>query len=84
MLPRVRLPRINLPRVKSLRKVTHGRRRFKEKEIRRTVAGHRSDVRKKSFASRIQDPWNDLNDDGKQAKNPKAFRKAYRKVKHLV
>ena len=37
-----------------------GKRRFKEKEIRRNVAGHRKDVRKKSFASRVQDPWNSL------------------------
>ena len=61
-----------------------GRRRFKEKEIRRTVAGQRNDVRKRSFASRTQDPWNDLSDSVKQAKNPRAFRKAYRKVKNLV
>ena len=33
-----------------------GRRRFKEKEIRRNVAGHWKDVRKKSFASRVKDP----------------------------
>lgn len=61
-----------------------GRRRFKEKEIRRTVAGQRNDVRKRSFASRTQDPWNDLSDSVKQAKNPRAFRRAYRKVKNLV
>ena len=61
-----------------------GRRRFKEKEMRRTVAGQRSDVRMRSFASRFQDPWNDLSDSVKQAKNPREFRRAYRKVKHLL
>ena len=47
-----------------------GRRRFKEKEIRRTIAGQRKDVRKRSFASRVQDPWNSLPDSVKQAKKP--------------
>ena len=61
-----------------------GRRRFKEKEIRRTVAIQRSDVRKRSFASRIQDSWNDLCDSVKRSKNPRAFRRAYRKAKNLV
>ena len=61
-----------------------GRRRFKEKEIRRTVAGQRKDVRKRSFASRVQDPWNSLQDSVKQAKTPKSFRNAYRKEKNLV
>jgi hypothetical protein len=61
-----------------------GRRRFKEKEIRRTVARQRKDVRKKSFASRVQDPWNSLSDSVKTAKTPWSFRRAYRKEKQLV
>ena len=61
-----------------------GRRRFKEKEIRRTLAMQRKDVRKKSFASRVQDPWNLLSDSVKTAKTPKSFRRAYRKEKQLV
>ena len=61
-----------------------GRRRFKEKEIRRTIAGQRKDVRKRSFASRVQDPWNSLPESVKQAKNPKSFKKAYRKEKQLI
>ena len=61
-----------------------GRRRFKEKEIRRTVARHRKDVRKKSFASRVQDPWNSLSDSVKTSKTPRSFRRAYRKEKQLV
>ena len=61
-----------------------GRRRFKEKEIRRTIADQRKEVRKRSFASRVQDPWNSLQDNVKQAKNPKMFRMAYRKEKQLV
>ena len=61
-----------------------GRRRFKEKEIRRTLAGQRKEVRKKSFALRVQDPWNSLKDSVKLAKTPKAFRIAYRKEKQLV
>ena len=61
-----------------------GRQRFKEKEIRRTVDVQRSDVRKRSFASKIQDSWSDLCDSVKQAKNPRAFRRSYRKVKNIV
>ena len=61
-----------------------GRRRFKEKEIRRTVALQRKDIRKKSFASRIQDPWNTLSDSVKQSRNPKEFRASYRKANNLV
>ena len=61
-----------------------GRRRFKEKEIRRTVALQRKDTRKNSFASRTQDPWNALSNTVKSAKNPSQFRKAYRKAKNLV
>ena len=60
------------------------RRRFKEKEIRRTVALQRKDTRKNSFASRTQDPWNALSNTVKSAKNPSQFRKAYRKAKNLV
>ena len=61
-----------------------GRRRFKEQEIKRTVAVQRKDLRKKSFASRIQDPWNSLSDGVKLSRNPKAFRTAYRKANNLV
>jgi hypothetical protein len=61
-----------------------GRRRFKEKEIQRTVALQRKDVRKKSFSSRVQDPWNLLEDEVKRSRNPKAFQKAYKESKNLV
>ena len=61
-----------------------GRRRFKEKEIKRSIAMQRKDLRKKSFASRVQDPWNNLKDSVKSVKTPKAFRKAYRLAKNLV
>ena len=36
-----------------------------------------------SFASRIQDLWNYLEDQVKLSKNQKAFRRAYRKSKNL-
>ena len=61
-----------------------GRRRFKEKEIRRSVGAQRKEIRKRSFGSRIQDPWNHLEDRVKQAKTPKAFRNLYKKSKNLV
>ena len=61
-----------------------GRRQFKEKEIRRTLAMQRKKIRKESFASRVQDPWNSLSDSLKTAKTPKSFRRAYRKEKHPV
>ena len=61
-----------------------GRRRFKEKEVKRTLATQRKAVRKTSFASRVQDPWNELHSDIKKAKNPRAFRAAFRKAKHLA
>ena len=61
-----------------------GRRRFREKEVRRTVATQRKAVRKTSFASIVQDPWNQLEDSVKLSKNPKSFRQAYRKAKLLV
>ena len=61
-----------------------GRRRFREKEVKRTIAVQRKDLRKKSFASRVQDPWNSLCDTVNSAKTPKAFRKAYRREKNLV
>ena len=61
-----------------------GRRRFKEKEVKRTIATQRKDLRKKSFSSRIQDPWNSLEDSVKQAKNSKGFKSAYRKTMKLV
>ena len=56
-----------------------GRKLFKEKEIRRSVAGQRKDIRKRSFASRVPDPCNSLKDSVKLAKTPKSFMKAYRK-----
>ena len=65
-------------------RVGAGRRRFKEKEIQRTVALQRKDIRKNSFGSRVQDPWNILEDQVKLCKNPKAFRVAYRRSKNLV
>ena len=61
-----------------------GRRRFREKEVKRTIADQRKAIRKNSFASRVQDPWNKLEDSVKLCKTPKAFRKAYRRAKHLV
>ena len=63
---------------------TIGRRRFKEKEVRRTVSLQKKAMRKNSFASRVQDPWNSLEEGVKKSKNLTAFRKAYRKVKNLV
>ena len=61
-----------------------GRRRFKEKEIKRTIGSQRKDIRKKIFGSGIQDRWNLLVDNTKQARNPIAFRNMYRKSKNLV
>ena len=61
-----------------------GRRRFREKEVCRTINSQRKPVRKKSFASRVQDPWNQLDDGIKKAKNPRSFRLAYKKAKNLV
>ena len=61
-----------------------GRRRFREKEIKRTVAVQKKSLRKNSFASRVQDPWNSLENGIKKSKTPAAFRKAYRQAKHLV
>ena len=61
-----------------------GRRRIKEKEIRRALAAQKKTTRKNSFASQVQDPWIGLEDNVKKCKNPRAFRIAYRKAKHLV
>ena len=61
-----------------------GRRRFREKEVTRTLATQRKEIRKRSFASRIQDDWNKLGDGIKKARNPKAFRSSYKKAKNLV
>ena len=61
-----------------------GRRRFKAKEIERTVAVQQKGIRKNSFSSRVQDPWNLLEDSVKLCKNPKSFRVAYRRSKNLV
>ena len=61
-----------------------GRRRFREKEISRTISVQRKDIRKRSFASRIQDPWNKLEDRVKMVNNPKSFRNTYKKAKNLV
>ena len=52
-----------------------GRRRFKEKELKRTLARQRKDIRKKSFASRVQDPWNNTSDGVKMAKTPPGVNK---------
>jgi hypothetical protein len=61
-----------------------GRRRFREKEVCRTIAAQKKEVRKRSFASRVQDPWNHLADHIKMARNPRAFRVAYKKAKHIA
>ena len=61
-----------------------GRRRFKEKEVCRTIAAQKKPFRKVSFASRTQDPWNQLDDSVKLARNPKAFRSAYKKAKNIA
>ena len=61
-----------------------GRRRFRVKEIKRTLAVQRKTARKTSFASRIQNPWNNLEDRVKLAQNPQAFRKEYKRSKKLV
>ena len=61
-----------------------GRRRFKEKEVRRTIAMQRKEIRKKSFASRVKDPWNALSDGVKLARTLQTFRRAYRKEMNLV
>ena len=61
-----------------------GRRRFQEKEVTRTLAAQRKEIRKRSFASRIQDKWNNLGDGIKKARNPKAFRSSYKKATNLV
>ena len=61
-----------------------GRRRFREKEIVRTVAAHRKAVRKRSFSARVQDPWNQLADNVKIARNPTSFRLAFKKAKNLA
>ena len=55
-----------------------------EKEIRRTLAAQKKTTRTNGFASRVQDPWNGLEGDVKKCKNPRAFRIANRKAKHLV
>ena len=61
-----------------------GRRRFRVKEIKRTLAVQRKNARKTSFGSRIQDPWNNLEDRVKLAKNPQAFRREYKRSKNMV
>ena len=61
-----------------------GRRRFKEKEVCRTIAAQRKPIRKQSFASRVQDPWNQLKDRVKLARNPKAFRSELKKAKNIT
>ena len=61
-----------------------GRRRIKEKEVKRTVALERKAIRKTSFGSRVQDPWNQLHSNIKKVNNPKGFRSAYRKAKQLA
>ena len=61
-----------------------GRRRFREKEVCRTISGQKKAVRKRSFASRVQDPWNHLEDRVKIAKTPRSFRYTYKKARNLV
>ena len=61
-----------------------GRRRFKVKEVKRTIAVQRKAIRKRSFASRVQDPWNQLSNNVQTVRNPQIFRRAYRKAKNLV
>ena len=61
-----------------------GRRRFKEKEVCRTIAAQRKAIRKQSFASRVQDPWNQLEDRVKLARNPETFRSELKKVKNIT
>ena len=61
-----------------------GRRRFCEKEIVRTVAAHKKAVKKRSFSARVQDPWNQLADNVKIARNLRSFRLAYKKAKNLA
>ena len=61
-----------------------GRKRFQEKEVTRTLATQRKEIQKQSFASRIQDEWNNLSDGIKKARNPKAFRSSYKKATNLV
>ena len=60
------------------------RRRFKEKEVRRTIAMQRKKIRKKSFGSRGQDPWNALSDGVKLARTLQTFKRAYRMERNLV
>ena len=57
-----------------------GRRRFRRQEVRRSLAEQRTEVRKKSFASRTQDPWNNVADHVKAARNPKTFRAELKKA----
>ena len=61
-----------------------GRRRFREKEVTRTLSIQRKDVRKRRFASWVQDQWNNLDDRVKFVRNPKLFRSAFKKAKNLV
>ena len=61
-----------------------GRRRFREKEVTRMIATQRKETRKRSFASRIQDDRNTLDDRIKKARHPKAFISSYRKAKNPV
>ena len=65
-------------------RVGPGRRRFCEKEIVRTVAAHKKAVKKRSFSARVQDPWNQLADNVKIARNLRSFRLAYKKAKNLA
>ena len=47
-----------------------GRRRLRGKAVRRTIPFQRKAIKKRSIATRVQDPWNQLNDSGKMMKNP--------------
>ena len=57
---------------------------LEEADMVRTVGAQQKDIRKRSFGSRIQNPWNHLEDRVKQAKSPKAFKNLYKKSKNLV
>ena len=59
------------------------RRRFREKEICRTVASHKKAVRKSSFAVRVQDPWNQLADTVRKPETQEPSDKLTRKLRTL-
>ena len=56
-----------------------GRRRFIGKDVSRTIAVQRKDIRKRSFASRVKDPWNKLDEGYKTKQLPKYSERHKRK-----